>query len=392
VVLCTGCLLSESYSIVDETTAAEATNQDDDRASKDPEPEDEAALQAEPEPEPAEPNPEPVVEPEPEPVPPEPDDILVDPVEISPEPSPAVAEPAASPDAVEPEPAPGAEDAGLPEPVAPTTPTPEPTPDVDASASCRPGAPGCVAMSGCGNAIVETGEACDGSDLAEASCHSQGYGGGTLHCSVDCEFDTSECSSSPECEAFTTGETGLVYEGNLNGKGNDVRSYSCSQGGRNSEDVTLAWTASRSGCYQITVDSVQAIDTIIGVFSDCSIDDELACDNEQSSFNAESILQFEAEANTSYAIAVDAYEPGDEATITVTIAPCLPNGWACLDARYGGGQGCDCGCGAFDPDCADETAAACENCGIPGACNADDCSDVDSSQNWLCDSTGPFGR
>ncbi|HIH21166.1 MAG TPA: hypothetical protein HA222_00690 [Candidatus Diapherotrites archaeon] len=46
----------------------------------------------------------------------------------------------------------------------------------------------------CGNGIVETGEQCDGTDLAGQTCQSQGFVGGTLGCNSECAaFDVSQC-------------------------------------------------------------------------------------------------------------------------------------------------------------------------------------------------------
>jgi hypothetical protein len=39
-------------------------------------------------------------------------------------------------------------------------------------------------------------EECDGNDLEGATCVSQGFTGGTLRCDNDCEFDTSQCTST----------------------------------------------------------------------------------------------------------------------------------------------------------------------------------------------------
>ncbi|HAA54434.1 MAG TPA: hypothetical protein DCE42_06740, partial [Myxococcales bacterium] len=64
----------------------------------------------------------------------------------------------------------------------------------------------------CGNNTVETGEECDGTDLRNQSCTSQGYVGGSLSCK-NCQFDTSactgpkpssfgqQCTSSSDCDA-----------------------------------------------------------------------------------------------------------------------------------------------------------------------------------------------
>lgn len=51
----------------------------------------------------------------------------------------------------------------------------------------------------CGNGIVETGEDCDGGDLAGATCSSLGFDSGTLACTSSCTFDTSSCSAG-SCE------------------------------------------------------------------------------------------------------------------------------------------------------------------------------------------------
>jgi len=48
----------------------------------------------------------------------------------------------------------------------------------------------------CGNGVAETGEQCDGSDLAGATCVSRGYTSGSLSCNSNCTFNTSSCSSA----------------------------------------------------------------------------------------------------------------------------------------------------------------------------------------------------
>ncbi len=45
----------------------------------------------------------------------------------------------------------------------------------------------------CGNGVLDPGEQCDGTQLGAASCTSLGYASGTLACSADCTFDTSQC-------------------------------------------------------------------------------------------------------------------------------------------------------------------------------------------------------
>ena len=54
-----------------------------------------------------------------------------------------------------------------------------------------------IVVSVCGNGIVESGEQCDGSNLAGQTCIGLGYDGGTLSCNQDCTFNTSQCTTAP---------------------------------------------------------------------------------------------------------------------------------------------------------------------------------------------------
>ncbi len=51
----------------------------------------------------------------------------------------------------------------------------------------------------CGNGELEAGESCDGADLGDATCETQGFPGGTLGCTDACEFDTTLCETEAEC-------------------------------------------------------------------------------------------------------------------------------------------------------------------------------------------------
>lgn len=51
---------------------------------------------------------------------------------------------------------------------------------------------GALAM--CGNGIIETGEDCDGLDLAGEQCATRGFVGGILRCAA-CSYDESECTN-----------------------------------------------------------------------------------------------------------------------------------------------------------------------------------------------------
>lgn len=45
----------------------------------------------------------------------------------------------------------------------------------------------------CGNEVIDSGEQCDGSDLDNQTCETQGFDRGTLSCEANCTFNTSAC-------------------------------------------------------------------------------------------------------------------------------------------------------------------------------------------------------
>lgn len=55
--------------------------------------------------------------------------------------------------------------------------------------------------------------------------------------------------------------------------------------------------------------------------------------------------------------------------------------WQCANDYYGTGDGCDCGCGLVDPDCADATVASCDFCAY--GCGTT-CADIDPTDNSTC--------
>ena len=75
------------------------------------------------------------------------------------------------------------------------------------------------------------------------------------------------------------------------------------------------------------------------------------------------------------------------------IASCIPppNGWTCADDLYGSGYGCDCGCGALDPDCASAEASSCQWCPVDyGSCAVDYyCEGVLPDDNARCGDSAP---
>lgn len=63
----------------------------------------------------------------------------------------------------------------------------------------------------------------------------------------------------------------------------------------------------------------------------------------------------------------------------------LPPEWTCGQASWDTDDGCDCGCGAVDPDCPNPTAEACDSCTLPGSCaEGQGCEAIMSGNNAIC--------
>lgn len=70
----------------------------------------------------------------------------------------------------------------------------------------------------CGNSTVEQGEECDGVNLDEQTCASQGFSGGNLSCTPDCQFDDALC----EEDVASTGEAISESTGSESGEGSGM--------------------------------------------------------------------------------------------------------------------------------------------------------------------------
>jgi hypothetical protein len=65
----------------------------------------------------------------------------------------------------------------------------------------------------CGNSVVETGEACDGTALNGATCVTAGFTGGTLACTTTCTFNTTGCTNNAPVCGNGVVETGEACDG-----------------------------------------------------------------------------------------------------------------------------------------------------------------------------------
>lgn len=78
----------------------------------------------------------------------------------------------------------------------------------------EPTTDGTTAPSLCDNGILDPNEACDGVDLDDHTCISQGFDGGTLSCDPTCQFDSGECYTKFDCGDGTGIDPGLKCDAN----------------------------------------------------------------------------------------------------------------------------------------------------------------------------------
>ena len=64
-----------------------------------------------------------------------------------------------------------------------------------------------------------------------------------------------------------------------------------------------------------------------------------------------------------------AWRVDDVRVVASLSAAIVPGEWTCSPSFFGTGDGCDCGCGAVDDDCASNDIASCEFCDDTGSCS-----------------------
>jgi len=68
------------------------------------------------------------------------------------------------------------------------------------TSDCKIDTSQCTSVPACGNSAIDPGESCDGTSFAEISaCTDLGFTGGTLKCSSTCQLDTASCTERPKC-------------------------------------------------------------------------------------------------------------------------------------------------------------------------------------------------
>jgi hypothetical protein len=250
---------------------------------------------------------------------------------------------------------------------------------------------------GCGNDTVEGAEECDGTDLADQDCVSLGLGfdGGTLGCSKACEFDTSACTSEgPACvepQDFCADPAddcvcnGCVDDGSCGS--DDCVCDDCYLQGFCGGDVCLddgACDPYLEGClcadcaeHPECLDNPTCGDGVIAPPETCEGDDLGGQDCLSLGFTGGTLVC--------------------DGACNLDDTGCTIDGWTCPLQYYNAGpmDGCDCGCGIMDPDCADASVASCQWCndtgscdttasGCPGIIDPDDNSQCDPLALWTC--------
>ncbi len=106
--------------------------------------------------------------------------------------------------------------------------------NISCTGDCNMNTSGCEPYTEtCGNDVWENGEACDGPDLNGASCIGLGHAGGQLACTDDCQFDETPCVD-------TVCGNGISEDGEVC-DGNDLNGETCSSRGYYAGTLACAW-------------------------------------------------------------------------------------------------------------------------------------------------------
>ena len=205
---------------------------------------------------------------------------------------------------------------------------------------------GCATAALCGNGAIDAGEQCDGAVLGGQTCISLGFEGGTLTCSASCTTITTAC--------FACGD-GNVDAGEQCDDGNTVDGDGCSAICE-SEGPPATWT-----CNATFYAAADGCDCSCGAHDpDCDIvpSEELFCNGTLSTTGTTCVADVcvippivcgNGIVQTGEQCDDGNTTPGDGCSATCQIE--VPATWTCMASFFSAHDGCDCGCGAHDPDC-----------------------------------------
>ncbi|MDY0000478.1 MAG: hypothetical protein RBU30_04200, partial [Polyangia bacterium] len=219
----------------------------------------------------------------------------------------------------------------------------------------------------CGDGIVSLGELCDGANLNGQSCTTigQSFTGGNLACGSSCtSWNTTGCTGGALCGNGSIDQGELCDGANLNGQSCTTIGQGFTGGTLGCSSTCASW--STTGCTGGALCGNGVIDT--GELCDGANLNGQSCTTIGQGFTGGNLACGStcASWNTS---------------------GCTGGGsWTCDPSYYGGGDGCDCGCGVVDPDCAGSSSSVCEYCNEYGSCDEEgtDCSNIDPANNALC--------
>ncbi len=241
-------------------------------------------------------------------------------------------------------------------------------------ALCRFDESGCDGLPPtCGNGEVNPGEDCDGLNLNQASCVTRGYDGGTLGCTVTCLFDESDCVGPPPCG------NGQLDEGE-DCDGADLGGGTCESLGLGAGDLACNAMCAYdlSGCFA-------------PVCGDGSVDGDETCDDfETDECTGTCNADCSGPANLCGDGVVrcgEACEAGDLQGLDCTdFGYADPAGLACSGLCAPDTAGChtDCGNGVLDP------GEVCEDGNTNPITATDDfCGPLCTTQTWACAGAWP---
>jgi len=259
------------------------------------------------------------------------------------------------------------------------------------SGSCAAGGSDCSAIdpndnsiclpTECGNDIVELGEECDGTSLNGKTCSDLGFNDGTLACAATCVFDTSDCTAVPAEWTCTPG----FYGDSFCDCGCGVIDIDCSD---NTSTVCTYCNDSGSCAEGSDCSAINPGDNSICLATECGnniVESGEECDG--TSLNGKTCSDLGFNDGTLACAATCVF---DTSACTGTAVPAE---WTCNSGFYAANDGCDCGCGAIDPDCADETSASCLYCNGSGSCTGGaGCDIINPDNNSICSITSECGN
>ena len=234
---------------------------------------------------------------------------------------------------------------------------------------------------GCGNNVLESGEACDGTALGSSTCSTFGFTGGQLGCSSSCQYDTSGCTgfscSATDLGTFagtTLNETGDTCTATSQYDVAQSPTSACSFNDSPGPERLYALTLQPGTKVRVDLTNI-AFDAALWVVTSCADKTGNTCVDISDTLGNESLtLENTSSADATYYVIVDGYSTSDCGTYALTISDiAVPGSWTCDPSYFAALDGCDCECGAWDPDCNDPNASvygcsSSQSCVQPGVC------------------------